>query len=482
LNRPPHRKLIVIELNEVTWDLVDPFIAEGKLPTFEWLKANGTWGAPLSVDLPPQLDPWVTWTTLYTGVPQSQHNVHFLEQSPETIHAKRMWELCNAVGLSVGVYGSVCSWPPKPVNGFHVPETFARDSRTYPEELHYIQDLNLTYTRSIRLPSDQDTLRFKVQLGAKLMGLGLGLSEIAQVAAQLVSERFDGDLRWKRVALQPLVNFAFFRELYQRHRPAFSTFHTNHVAHYMHTYWMAMQPDAFRPLDVTNRERATHGKAIEHGYRVADKLLRQVIELIDSDTVMVVASSMGQKPFHSRIEGGKRIKQWRSLPKLLDILGVKDRAHAVSTMSDEFCITAPDEAVRRDIAEGLTTAYVDKPEQPMFFVQAVGSTVRINLVPYSAKQVNDDSHIFFQTRGGRAAYRHGDVVYDTGQLKSGCHDPRGLAIFYGAAIPRGLRLAEYDNLDFAPTFLNILGLPVPEYMTGRVMEEVGMPAALQRAS
>src|SRR5436309_9648051 len=85
------RKLLLIELNEITWDLVDPLIAQGKLPTFRWLKANGAWGAPTSIDLPPQLDPWITWTTVYTGRPQSAHNVFFLEQPPETIRAQRIW-------------------------------------------------------------------------------------------------------------------------------------------------------------------------------------------------------------------------------------------------------------------------------------------------------------------------------------------------------------------------------------------------------
>ena len=47
-----NRKLLVVEINEITWDLIDPLIAAGTLPTFARLKREGTWGAPLSVDLP----------------------------------------------------------------------------------------------------------------------------------------------------------------------------------------------------------------------------------------------------------------------------------------------------------------------------------------------------------------------------------------------------------------------------------------------
>ena len=60
-------KVLLVEVNEITWDLLTPLMEEGKLPNFACLKREGAWGTPVSVDAPPQLDPWITWTTLYTG-------------------------------------------------------------------------------------------------------------------------------------------------------------------------------------------------------------------------------------------------------------------------------------------------------------------------------------------------------------------------------------------------------------------------------
>src|SRR5262245_56347316 len=183
------RKVLLVELNEVTWDLIDPLIERGKLPVFARLKREGVHAAPMSVDMPPHLDPWITWTTVYTGRPQDDHNVFFLEQPPETIRADRIWEICHRSGLRVGVYGSLCSWPPREVNGFYVPDTFAQDTSTYPATLEPIQRLNLTYTRSIRLPADHDGLRFKARLGARLLGQGLRAGSAARIARQLATER-----------------------------------------------------------------------------------------------------------------------------------------------------------------------------------------------------------------------------------------------------------------------------------------------------
>src|SRR5262245_57515429 len=239
----PSKKVLLVEVNEITWNLMDEWLQRGKLPAFAHLKREGMWAAPMSVDLPPQLDPWITWTTVYSGQPQAAHNVFFLEQPPETIRAQRIWEYCHAQGLRVGVYGSLCSWPPQSVDGFYVPDTFAPDASTWPASLQPIQMLNLTYTRSIRLPADQDGPLFKVKLGSQLLRLGLRPETIFKIIRQLVLEQVKPEVRWRRVALQPVANFDFFSRLYRRYKPEFATFHTNHVAHYMHTYWKAMQPE-----------------------------------------------------------------------------------------------------------------------------------------------------------------------------------------------------------------------------------------------
>jgi hypothetical protein len=461
-------KLLMVEINEVTWDLIDPLIEQGKLPTFARLKREGTWAAPMSVDLKPHLDPWITWTTVYTGCPQKSHNVYFLEQPPETIHAPRVWEICQSHGLSVGVYGSLCSWPPKPVNGFHVPETFAQDAATYPESLQPIQELNLTYTRSIRLPADQDGLWFKAKLGGQLISLGLSARTMARVTRQLAHERINPEVRWRRVALQPIVNFDFFRRLYRRYRPRFATFHTNHVAHYMHTYWKAMRPEIFT-LETPPDEKRIYGGAIEYGYRTADELLSRVLELMDHDTTLVVASSMGQKPFITGLQKGKRIRQIRSLDKVLELIGVDGQARPLHTMSDQFNVYPHTPEVGAFIIKALQSAYIDSPDRPMFYVEFVENAITATLRSYD--ETSEDSRCRFPHGENGKSIRYADLIYDTGMVKSGCHDPKGMMILYGQGIRRGGQIAGCDNLDIAPTLLTLLGLPVPAVMTGRVLSE-----------
>ena len=462
------RKVLLIELNEITWSLIDPLIEQGKLPTFARLRREGAWGSPVSVDLPPQLDPWITWTTVYTGRPQAAHNVYFLQQPPETIRARRIWEIADEAGLSVGVYGSLCTWPPREVKGFYVPDTFAPTPETHPASLRPIQQLNLTYTRSVRLPGDEDGLAFKARLGARLLGLGLRPRTAARVARQLARERVEPKSRWRRVALQPLVNFDFFSRLYRGARPDFASFHSNHVAHYMHTYRKAMQPEAF-PQETSPEERATYGGAVEYGYRTADELLARVLGLLDGDTVLVVASSMGQKPFVSPLKKGKRIGQLRSLDRLVEILGAEGRVRALATMSDQFNLYADEPATMWRVVESLRAAYVDTPARPMFNVDTLENSLTVTLKHHD--ETHEDSRCYFPADSNGQSYRYEDLVYGTGLVKSGCHDPRGVLLVYGAGVRAGARVGECDNLDLAPTLLTLLGVPVPDGLKGRVLAE-----------
>jgi arylsulfatase A-like enzyme len=292
---------------------------------------------------------------------------------------------------------------------------------------------------------------------------------VARIVKQLARERIEPHSRWRRVALQPLVNADFFSRLYLKHRPQFASFHTNHVAHYMHTYWKAMRPEIF-PQPTSPEEVRDYAGAIEHGYDTADELLARMLRMIDDDTVLVVASSMGQKPFISPLKRGKSIGQVRSLDRLVEILDATGHVRALSTMSDQFNLYPDTPAMKDVLVQRLRAAYVDAPGQPMFDVDTVEDSITVNLT--HSDELNENSRCVFPHReGAEGTFRYEDLVYGTGMVKSGCHDPRGMMIIHGPGVRRGAHIAECDTLDIAPTLLTLLGLPVPAEMAGRVLHE-----------
>ena len=126
------------------------------------------------------------------------------------------------------------------------------------------------------------------------------------------------------------MNYDFFAHAYRRYRPDYATFHTNHAAHYMHHYWRSYDDSKFltqAPPD----EKKHYGGAVEYGYELADELLGRFLRTRRADTVVVVASSMGQQPFvKDNFPKGSYIVRFKDVRRVLDLWAPgrdRDRSH-----------------------------------------------------------------------------------------------------------------------------------------------------------
>lgn len=467
----PYR-VLVLEINEISWELMAPWLDAGDLPNFARLKRESAWGRSYA-DEPggPDglLEPWVTWTTFYTGVPHTEHGVKFLEQPVETIKYQRLWDVASAAGKSVGVFASSGTWPPKPVNGFIVPGSFSPDSQTYPPELQPIQDLNLRYTRAhapgTTAPGKMET----VKRGLKLVRLGLGPSTVASIAKVMLEIKRHKDRDWKKVCLQPVVNYPFFAKLFKKYRPDFATFHTNHVAHYQHRFMRALKPDSYPdPTDPKEVER--FGGAIRYGYLWADWLVGKFLALSrkQDDLILVVASSMGQQPYvpQKYDKVAPPTCRLRSIEKLVDVLGLKGKCEFFSTMAPQWNIRIADSELRKKIIADLFSARYVPADKSMYAAVEVNDT--IVLTPISHHGLGETTRCRFPSLPGAPEFAFGDLVVQADETrKSGSHHPVGLLAFHGPAVRAGTDFGQVNNLDMAPTLLALLGVSAPEYMKGR---------------
>jgi hypothetical protein len=476
-------KVILVEVNEITWRLIDPLLARKKLPTFAEYLAEGTAASPVATEVPPQqdLDPWIAWTTVYTGRPQEEHGVRFLEQPPETVTGPRIWEIAADAGKSLGVYGSIMSWPPRQgVRGFWVPSTFSPGTETYPASLRPIQELNLGHTRAHTPLAKDAPSKGKLGRLLELRKLGLKLSTACKLASFLVRTKIWKHRKWEKVSLQPLVNLDFFEKLYREHRPDLATFHTNHVAHYQHRYWRTFDATPFLRKPSAEEQRQ-FGGCIEFGYQVADTLLKRTWKLAGPDTVVLVASGLGQQPYvDERFEDGRPIVRVRDVHQIIELCGVTGHCTPVSMMAPQWNLQIPDPAKRAQAERTLASAYVGTPEIRLFTYEMVGDTINFNVQQKALTKLDLSAPCVFPEAGKTVPMGELCAIEDP-TAKEGYHDRVGMAIFRGPGIRKGARIGECSNLDLAPTILHLLGLPIPSYMKGRVLEEIfdGSGARLQ---
>ncbi len=121
----PRRKVLVLGLDGLDWDLVLPWVEAGRMPNLKRLLTAGTWGEMET--MVPLLSPLI-WTTMATGVGPDIHGIlDFVETDPasgqplpvtgRSRKVPAIWNIGSALGLEVGVVGWWATWPAERVNG-----------------------------------------------------------------------------------------------------------------------------------------------------------------------------------------------------------------------------------------------------------------------------------------------------------------------------------------------------------------------------
>jgi len=185
-------KTILIGLDAMTFDFLDPWLETGKLPNLASLAKGGARGTLESCWLP--LSP-PAWTNITTGRTPGSHGIfNFSTLVDDTyeirsidarsIRGPRLWDLANRHGLRTGAFNVPVTWPPRPVDGYMVSGFLTPDIEgtfTYPEplgaELHALVGGYRTWTSQVFTPTHplpylrelRDLVRMRMQAFEHLM-------------------------------------------------------------------------------------------------------------------------------------------------------------------------------------------------------------------------------------------------------------------------------------------------------------------------
>jgi predicted AlkP superfamily phosphohydrolase/phosphomutase/tetratricopeptide (TPR) repeat protein len=125
--------ILLVGIDGGDWDLIDPMIAEGRLPNLARLKRQGAW-ARLRSSVP-TLSP-LLWTTVATGKTPDRHGINdFLVADPRTGRqvpinstfrkTKAIWNILTEAGLTSDVIAWWATWPAETVRGHLVSDRVA---------------------------------------------------------------------------------------------------------------------------------------------------------------------------------------------------------------------------------------------------------------------------------------------------------------------------------------------------------------------
>jgi hypothetical protein len=444
--------LLLIEFNELSPALLRRFMDEGLLPNFRAFHEASVAFTTDAGEGPPNLEPWIQWPTVHSGMPYAEHGVYHLGDG-RRLRARCLAEVLSDAGVPVGVFGSMNTNYGR-LNGYVVPDPWDRAGAAHPD---WLMPLYRVVARQVQESSraGAGSWRDLPAFAWFLATHGLSAGTAAAVATQLARERLDPGLRWRRPMLLDRLQYDVFRCLNRRLGVRFATFFCNSTAHFQHYHWRNLEPGRF-PVPPPATDHPSLHDAIPEGYRAMDRLLSRFLRDYP-DALLVLCTALSQQPWVETTKCTFRPRRFETFLRFARV-GV-DTSAVKPVMAEQFHVECPSSEAAEQAEERFRDLVVD--EQPLMVVKREGTGV------FAGCRLNDtavlDRPVTRRSDGARE--RFGDLFYMIHTMRSGRHHPDGVLWFRTG---RHRVVADRVPLtDVAPTVLAHFGVASPVTMRGR---------------
>jgi predicted AlkP superfamily phosphohydrolase/phosphomutase len=267
-------RVFIVGLDGATFDLLEPWIEAGHLPTLEKLAREGCTGR-MTTTVPPVTAP--AWTSFMTGKNPGKHGLYDFRKRTKGSYdlvpvssadrdGRAVWDIVGQTDRRVIVVNVPMTYPPQPVNGLMITGMLTprgRDNFTYPPGLR--KELEGRIGKYVIFPEE---VYAKGQVGGFLDSLYQAAARRLEAVRYLMQE----------------YPWDFFMVVF------------NETDIIQHGLWSCMDID--HPLH-DFAESQLYGDAILKFYQWMDRALTEIVAGLSSDTLLMVMSDHGAGPLHS---------------------------------------------------------------------------------------------------------------------------------------------------------------------------------------
>jgi predicted AlkP superfamily phosphohydrolase/phosphomutase len=456
-------KVLVIGLDSAPSALVfEKYLPE--MPNLQKLMEQGAYGLLESCHPPITIPAWMVMATSKSpgrlGLYGFRHRKGFSYTegwiaSSQSIAEKTIWDLLATNGKKVCLVGVPPGYPPKPVNGELVSCFITPSSRkeyTYPPELkHEIEKLVGDYVFDVTFRTDdRDKLRYEL----------FAMTEKRfKVIKHLMTTR-----SW---------DFFMFVEI--------------GVDRLHHAFWKFL--DENHPKYERGNKYENVGREY---YRMIDKMIGELVELAGKDTAVLIMSDHGTK----EMRGAFCVNEWlikegylvlRNKPSSVtdlekaDIDWAKTRAWGWGGYYARIFLNVKDREPMGIVGQDQVEETMSELKTKLLQIRdhdgrVMQTTVHRPQELYSeCKGDSPDLMVYFDDLYWRSAGTLGhDSLYlsenDTGPDDS-VHAREGIFVLRNPKSRFRGKIIGARIYDIAPTLLQIMGIPIPSDMEGRVIKE-----------
>lgn len=458
-------RLIALELNELCPALLDRWMEEGYLPNFKRLyEQSAVFTTEADVHDPGQLEPWIQWYSIHSGLPFEDHKVFHLTDGARAPFDD-IYKILREAGRTVGCFASMNVAPFAEKGSFFVADPWSEKGDASPSELNiynrFVSYNVREYSNAANRMTASDYMSFLTFMGSH----GLRTKTVSKIIQQLAGEKMgERKQSWERVAILDALQFDVFRSYYKKYKPDFASFFLNSVAHLQHSYWRHMDPEAFsvRPSD---KEIATYGNAIRTGYQHMDKLVGDFMVLAkEQNATLMMMTALSQQPFLKYEDrGGQHFYRLHNVDTFLRRLGI-ETVKVDPTMTHQYLARFSSADVAQAAKERILKLRVEDGRTVFDFAPVEEHPDGLYFGCQISNQLPDDAVIIDDTNNEPIPFSK--LLYKIEAIKSGRHHPDG-ALW----IQTGQHQLHNDKpsiLDILPTQLGMLGIDTkPEGVRGQ---------------
>jgi hypothetical protein len=475
------QSIVVFELNEIPWGILDDYVTAKPGSALARVLARSHCYTSMAADQG-HLSPWTTWPTLHRGVNDEQHMIASFGQDRSLADRRfpPIWSLLHAAGVSVGVCGSLHTYPaPDDLDSyaFYLPDAFASEPVAYPPELVDFQRFNLAMSReSARNVDTRIARKDAMEVIRRSRRLGIRPATYLALGRQLLVERRRPAMSNRRRTYQSVLLFDIFARQLRRSRPRFSTFFTNHVASAMHRYWAAHRPGDYPQLGLGQDWVEMFRDEVMWATGQAADMVERLAGHVDATpgAQLWITSSMGQR---ATMAQSLETQLYLTDPaRFLEAMGLPGEGswQRRPAMLPQFNLVVETEYVEA-FRESLETVRVGG--QPLTFKASDNGFFSLDFGQANLHDQPDAVTIAGEVRP-MASLGVETVEIEDRSDTTAYHVPEGVLAVYDPLRPPDANGArpEVSVVEVAPTLLQILGIEPPAYMAQPKMLAELLPA------
>jgi len=402
------RKLVLIELNEINFDVVSFYIERGiPLPGFRKLIDQGI----VCTEAEPKyenLEPWIQWPSVHTGKIFEEHNVFRLGDFVNSCY-DQFFELVERAGFSVGAVS-----PMNAANKLRAPAYFIPDpwTKTPCDGSFFSKIITDAIVQAVN-DNSQSKLTFKT-----ICNLGLAFVALVKPTRYLAMVKYALNARgkpWRKALFLDMLLYEIHKTLFTRKAPNFSTLFLNAGAHIQHHYFFNSpyldSPDLKNPAWYIGKDDDPFLEML----KVYDEMLTDLLEW--PNTECIVATGLSQKPYE-QLKFYYRLKDHASFLEKIGV-GFMD---VVPRMTRDFLISFDTEEQAFKAEQQLSKILVNNEVKLFEEIDNRGKDIFVVLT-YPSEITNKTMISYMGVE-----LPLGDLVTFVA-IKNGAHQSKGFAYF-----------------------------------------------------